>query len=128
MTRQGVTVTTQESLDGIRGEGPEDCNPRRVGGMQQCRKMVQFRRSREVRAIVGQITKEGHSRRLWQQVKTVERLEKRAIQNWNMKHVDIARSPGSAVRVFISSERTGKSVEDQRDWRSWKIGEEDPDE
>ena len=30
---------------------------------------------------------------------------KRAIQNWNMKYVDIARSPGSASIVSSSSER-----------------------
>ena len=30
---------------------------------------------------------------------------KRAMQNWNMKYVDIARSPESAMRVFTSSER-----------------------
>ena len=30
---------------------------------------------------------------------------KRAVKNWNMKYVDIARSPVSALRVFTSSER-----------------------
>ena len=30
---------------------------------------------------------------------------KRAVQNWNMKYVDLARSPESALRVFTSSER-----------------------
>ena len=30
---------------------------------------------------------------------------KRATQNWNMKYVDVVRSPGSALRVFTSSER-----------------------
>ena len=30
---------------------------------------------------------------------------KGATQNWNMKYVDLARSPGSALRVFTSSER-----------------------
>ena len=29
---------------------------------------------------------------------------KRATQNWNMKHVDVVRSRGSATRVFTSSE------------------------
>ena len=30
---------------------------------------------------------------------------KRAIQDWNMKYVDVAGSPGLALRVFTSSER-----------------------
>ena len=30
---------------------------------------------------------------------------KRVIQNWNMKYFDVARSPGSAWRMFTSSER-----------------------
>ena len=45
---------------------------------------------------------------------------KRAIQNLNMKYFDIVRSPESALRVFTSSERTGKSDEDQGNRRSWK--------
>ena len=35
---------------------------------------------------------------------------KRALQNWNMKIVDIARSPGSALRVFTSSERLANEL------------------
>ena len=30
---------------------------------------------------------------------------KRAIQNWNIKCIDVARSPGSVLRVFTSSEQ-----------------------
>ena len=60
-----------------------------------------------VRALVGQVTKEGDNvaasgskSKLWRDLS----LE-RAIQNWNMKYVDISRSPGSALRMFTSSER-----------------------
>ena len=35
---------------------------------------------------------------------------KRAIQNWNMKYVYIVRSPGSALRVFTSSERLASQL------------------
>ena len=35
---------------------------------------------------------------------------KRAIQNWNMKYVYIVRSPGSALRVFTSSERLANQL------------------
>ena len=57
-----------------------------------------------VRAFVGQITKEGDivvasdsKSKLWRDADL-----KRAMQNWNMKYVDIARSPESALRVLIS--------------------------
>ena len=43
----------------------------------------------------------------------------RAMQNWNVKYVDVARSPESALRMFTRSERPAR--------RSWKIGEEDRD-
>ena len=80
---------------------------------------------------------------------------KRAMQNWNMKYVDIARSPESALRVFTSSERlpnqmliseieevgklvkrtdmdatrTGKLVKksEMGNPKNWKIGAEDRD-
>ena len=66
---------------------------------------------------------------------------KRAIQNWNMKYVATVRSPGSAIRVFTSSERLanhlkinetvefGKIGEEERDGCSenWKMGEEERD-
>ena len=35
---------------------------------------------------------------------------KRAIQNWNMKYVDLVRSPGSAFRVFTSSQRLANQL------------------
>ena len=60
-----------------------------------------------VRALVGSRMKEGgivdasDSRsKLWRDMSL-----KRAIQSWNMKYVDVARSPGSALRVFTSKER-----------------------
>ena len=33
---------------------------------------------------------------------------KRAIQNWNMRYVDVVRGPGSALTAFTSSERLAK--------------------
>ena len=38
---------------------------------------------------------------------------KRAIQSWNVKFVDVVRSPGSALRVFTSKEPLAKIIEDQ---------------
>ena len=35
---------------------------------------------------------------------------KRAIQNWSLEYVDVVRSPGSAVRVFTSSERLANQL------------------
>ena len=65
-----------------------------------------------VRSLVGIINKvgdiivtSGSKLKLW----TVVSL-KRAIQDWNMKCVDIARSPGSATRVFTSCERLAKQL------------------
>ena len=38
------------------------------------------------------------------------RVLKRAIQHWNMIYVDIARGPGSAIRVLTSSERVANQL------------------
>ena len=35
---------------------------------------------------------------------------KRTIKNWNMKCVDIVKTPGSALRVFTSSERLANQL------------------
>ena len=35
---------------------------------------------------------------------------KRAIRNWNMKYVDVERSPESALRVFTSTERLANQL------------------
>ena len=60
-----------------------------------------------VRAFVCSIMIEGDivvasdsKSKLWKNVSLI-----RAIPNWNMKCVDVARSPGSSLRVFTSSER-----------------------
>ena len=65
-----------------------------------------------VSALVDQITKEGDivvgsdsKSKLWRDLSL-----KRAIQNWNMKYVDIVRSPGSVLRVFTSSERLANQL------------------
>ena len=94
-----------------------------------------------VRSLVGIIKKEGDiivtsrsKSKLWQDMSL-----KRAIQDWNVKFVDIARSPASAIRVFTSSEHlanqlkinkmgdVGKIGAEDRDGCSeiWKIGEEE---
>ena len=60
---------------------------------------------------------------------------KRAMQEWSMKNVNIARCPGSATRVFTSSERLANQLKKNEtddpqvwgNWRSWKIGGEDRD-
>ena len=61
---------------------------------------------------MGQMTKEGDiavasdsKSKLWRDLSL-----NRAIQHWNMKYVDIARSPGSAIRVFTSSERLANQL------------------
>ena len=50
---------------------------------------------------------------------------KRAIQNWNMKYVDVVRSPGSVMRVFTSSERLANQLKknEMDDPKVEKIGE-----
>ena len=68
-----------------------------------------------VRALVGSIMKEedivdasASRSKLWKDMSL-----KRAMKNWNLKYVDVARSPGSALRVFTSSKRAAKIIEDQ---------------
>ena len=65
-----------------------------------------------VRALVGSFTEEedivvacDSKSKLWKDVDL-----KRAMQNWNMKYVDMARSPESASRVFASSERLANQM------------------
>ena len=72
-----------------------------------------------VRALVGLVMKEGDivvasdsKSKKWKDMSL-----KRAMQNWNMKCVDVARSPGSALRVFTSSERLANHL------KSNEIGE-----
>ena len=50
---------------------------------------------------------------------------KRAIQDWNMKCVDIARSPGSAARVFTSSKRLANQLKINEIREVEEIGDED---
>ena len=126
-----VAVTTQESLDGICEKAMRIARIDELGAKQQCRKIVQFKEGAEnnrnkkaseiVKAIVGSIMNEvdivtmsDSKPKLWKDMSL-----KRAIENWNMEHVNVARNPGSALRVFTSSERLA---------RSWRIGDEDRDE
>ena len=111
-----VAVTTQESFDGVRekamriatiDELEEGSGARRwfspgVAANEKTKKAQEL-----VRALVGPITKEGDTvvasdskSKLWRDLSL-----KRALQHWNLKYVDVARGPGSALRVFTSSER-----------------------
>ena len=160
-----VAVTTQESLDGIRGkamriaclDGMEASSSAREGLSPTAAEIDKTKKAREVvRALVGSITEEGgivaacdSKSKLWKDVDV-----KGAMPNWNMKCVDIARSPESALRVFTGSERlanqmkisgigevgklvkrieiggpkVGKLVEkNEMGDSSWKMGSEDRD-
>ena len=119
-----VAVTTLESIGGIRE------NAMRVASLDELEESSgagrwsisggaendRIKKVNEiVRAIVGLVTKEGdivvasdNKSKLWKDMSL-----KRAIQNLNMKYVDVARSPGSALRVFTSSERLAEPPEDQ---------------
>ena len=66
-----------------------------------------------VRALVGLVMKEGDIV-VASDSKSKRRKDtslKRARLNWNMKYVDVARSPGSALRVFTSSERLANHLQ-----------------
>ena len=114
------------SLDGL-GAGSIAVRSSSSGGAENDRnKKV----NEIVRAVVGSKMKEGDivvafdsKSKLWKDM-----CLKRAIQNWNMKYVDVARSPGSALRVFTSSEQLANQVKTNEVGRSWKIGFEDRDE
>ena len=111
-----VAVTTQESLDGIREKATriasldemEASSSAREGLCLMAAEIDKTKKAREVvRALVGSITEEGcivaacdSKSKLWKDVDV-----KGAMPNWNMKCVDIARSPESALRVFTGSER-----------------------
>ena len=82
-----------------------------------------------VRSLVGIMKNEGDiivasgsKSKLWKDMSL-----KRAIQVWNMKCVDIARSPGSAIRVFISCERLASQLKINEIREVGKIGEEERD-
>ena len=111
-----VSVTTQESLDGTSEKAMRIASQDEMGARSSARRGISPGRAENdktkktkqiVRAFVGSTTKEGNivvacdsESKLWKDVDL-----KRAMQNWNMKYVDIARSPESASRVFTSSER-----------------------
>ena len=82
-----------------------------------------------VRAFVGFIVKERRCCHcLRQQVKAMERIEFEA-SNTTFEHeiVDVARSPGSSLRVFTSSERLANQLRSTR-LEKLEIGEADRDE
>ena len=64
-----------------------------VAGKDRNKKVIEM-----VRAIVVLVAPDSKSK-LWK-----DRSLKRVIQSWNTKCVDVARSPGSALRVFTSSD------------------------
>ena len=64
-------------------------------------------RRKKLEALVGSIIEEGDTvvacdskSKLWKDVDL-----KGAMQNWSMKYVTIAKSPGSTLRLFTRSER-----------------------
>ena len=109
-----MAVTTEESLDGIREKA------RRIASLDEMeahsiarrgpspgRAEIDKQAKEIVRAFVGSRTNEGDivvacdsKSMLWKDVDL-----KRAMQKWNMKHVDKVKSPDSALRVITSSER-----------------------
>ena len=108
-------VTTQESLDGIREKAMRIASLDKLGASSSAGRWsssVEAENDRTkkanelVRAFVGSTMKEGDmdvacdsKSKLWRDLSW-----QRARQNWNMKYVDVARSPGS-----------------------WKIGDEERD-
>ena len=116
-----VPVTTQESLDGIRekamriasiDELETGSRAERWSSPGRAANDKTKKASGLVRALVSQITREGDivvasdsKSNLWKDVDL-----RRAIQDWNMKYVNVARSPGSAIRVFTSSERLANQL------------------
>ena len=116
-----VAVTTQESSDGIREKamriaGLDELGASSSAGRWSISGGAEKDRNKEisevVSAIVGLMTKEEDTvvasdskSKLWK-----DRSLKRSIQNWNMKYVDVARNPGSALRVLTSSERLANQL------------------
>ena len=118
---RAVAVTIQESSDGIREKamriasidefetGSSTATWFSPGGADNDRTQ---KANELVRSHVG-ITKKEEDiivalaaiQKLWRDMSL-----KRAIQNWNMKYVDIVRSPGSAIRVFTSNERLANQL------------------
>ena len=119
-----VAVTTQELLDGIREKAMRIPSLDEMGASNSAGRWsssggAENDRNKNVneivRALVGSITEEGDivvacdsKSKLWKDVDL-----KRAMQNWNMKYVDISRSPESALRVIHQQLTTGKSHEDR---------------
>ena len=115
-----MAVTTQESPDGVREKamtiasvdelerGSSTARWPSPGGAENDRtgKANQF-----VRSLVGMkkegdiIVASGSESKLWRDMSL-----KLAIQDWNVKYVDVARSPGSKIRVFTSSERLANQL------------------
>ena len=110
-----MAVTTQESLDGIREKvmriaSLDELSASSSAGRWSSSGGADKDRNKKVneivRAIAGLMTKEE------------DIVVASDSKNWNMKYVDVARSPGSATRVFTSSERLANQT-------SCKIGDEE---
>ena len=114
-----MAVTTPESPDGIREKAMRIASLDEVGASSSAGRLsssggAENDRNKKVneivRASVGLEMKEGDNvvasdskSKLWKDMSL-----KRARQNWNMKYVNVARGPGSAIRVFTGSETTGE--------------------
>ena len=110
-----VAVTTQEWLDGIHeksmriaslDELEESSDPGRWSSSGRAENDRNKKVNEIAKAFVGLVMKggdiivaSGSKSKQWKDMSL-----KRAIQDWNMKYVDVAISPGSALRVFTSSE------------------------
>ena len=128
--------SSQESLDGIRENAMRAASVDEMGASSsaksgQSRRRCEIDKTRQAkeivraRVIVSSITKEGDiavgcdsKAKLWKDVDL-----KKAMQNWNMKYVDIVRSPESALTVFTTSERLANQMKINENWRSWTISE-----
>ena len=90
-----MAVTAQESSDGIREKAM------RIASIDELETGSTTRWSSPGRAANDRTGNFSASKsKLWKDMSL-----KREIQDWNMKCVDTKRSPGSAIRVFTSSER-----------------------
>ena len=116
-----VALTFQESLDGIREKAMRTASLDGVGASSSAGRCsssggADDARNKKVdeivRPLVGLITQDGDivvasdsKSKLWKGMSL-----KWAIHNWNVKYVDVARSPGSALRVFTSSGRLANQL------------------
>ena len=101
----------------VQEDGPVQEEPRMTGTRKSMRSCCGFHNEDR-----------RHCRRLRQQVEAVERHEFEA-SNTKLEHETCRHCQESRISVESVHQQltTGETVEDQRDWRTWKIGDEDRD-